>query len=1617
MSQVLYEFYNFTNSVQSPADASKRRIRRFNIFAALSFHIQTPSFNWKKEVGTDNFGASMGLIVENIIDLNIKPLSGNFLIDIHDEAYFVANLGYVGVHFDVFRARVCLKGHISYNLNILQELGINSFSDLTHIYDKTIGAVVKAIKQAITDFRAVLGVHIDLKYIFHTLVEAVSELPFIIENLVVSPTLRRILEQLKELPFIQKGIMLIDEVKSLYNDVRSDVLMFYQEISDCVTITLPWVGETIKTAILTIGKSIEHFFKNPLISIRDVIVSIFQLISAFDAVIDCKDVLLNATKFQGAHIRGWMDLVNRLKEIYNTTIETKDLIIKEAKEFSEIRNISSFEHATGLNLTILRLKAYGDLKKALEKFIEPLAPLLKIVEPFIKAYTSAVNVIKTAIRAYEILRETYEKVKDLIERLFGPKFNRNFPKQLRGEDGCKETKCECGFYPTTSGDPKIFKKGIQLEIGEGDALVAPTSGLYLRLPDNQVLIYPSGSFSKYVIMIHNVELLDNITHSGVNVQGGDEIGTVTGNEFKCEPNFIHFTMMSKSSGSTTNPFPFLQPRFLEIPKWVQECNDYLLVVKGKVHKSGAIIGKPDTKKDKERECGEEEYCKNPDLPDNNDPPPNKSEYKPEYTDAISGDPGVKDALLPKASSNGPRGPLNRPIGTNLGRYFTKEQGEKYSKEPVSKGGFHIVVTGGGSEFNFSVNTIKIRLILDILKQLTSNEVRQVIDTVENTIEYLRKELDCSNEKLIDPSLLDLESIQNALKIRGLPYQGEREQLVDQLIALPKDLCPNLQHAIPKNRWCVLSEDCLSLRCAAALKLDFFKYSVTFSITLDPCAPSITLKFQDFEKVIELPDIYGGSVINIAHESAELLGIATVNLDVKLTRKDLNIYLDFKAYLCPPGESSDDTSQCFFSLELLAGAGFQIPSPFNCTKKTSKREVTTSGDVTPCGIKIPDFLNMTLGEFVTYIKDFGDTGSASNSTNKLNQLMQDLRNVFLNELLKAIISGKSPISGDDTDFPTKFDVCIVGSYEQQFHYNFFSIDKYIIIGWVPLHFTLSLDGLYGFSIGAKLCFISMVASADATPNVGLVLSGSAAISIFIAEAGVSLTGVILNTHLPIQPSVGFKKFPLALRIRIDVNIIPLGVSLHIYLKITIHLFFIHFTKTIINIEVFHWNSPAIEVNLLDISNEKKDDSPPLFSPITEQSRRRRSLPDSEYHFVTRRDVATPCTVTQVAGRDYTNPAFILQISVADDKSQVELTYSVGTYKGGYDLVNNERMNGNTVLIARSLTSNIPLYWTATGSNSQGVSASTQCSLNTYDMTPPDGRVDFNTYIYSSHPSKLIGEATIIDDTNLKMQFQAMGYGPGRFGDQTVPFTSFDFDQLNFKTDTSSLQQFITISNKRLGVTPFKVSVVTDLQACASDCLTFPTKCFSFNYADVHRVCELLNDIGADANIEFAKNLQYSYYEKRGVGNRVSFKYQDLPLVHNRLYFLNLYIVNQLLYENYVNSPGMLIDFTPPEPGIVRNASLNETRHDGCSAAFNQRCGPAEYVTPLKYHRIIQDGPGSECVYNGPSVEKDIKYSRLNSFVSVTFQGIHDFQSGELSSDKFNSDTFNIEIKTILISLRK
>ena len=57
------------------------------------------------------------------------------------------------------------------------------------------------------------------------------------------------------------------------------------------------------------------------------------------------------------------------------------------------------------------------------------------------------------------------------------------------------------------------------------------------------------------------------------------------------------------------------------------------------------------------------------------------------------------------------------------------------------------------------------------------------------------------------------------------------------------------------------------------------------------------------------------------------------------------------------------------------------------------------------------------------------------------------------------------------------------------------------------------------------------------------------------------------------------------------------------------------------------------------------------------------------------------MTQLPGRDYTEPAFNIEFGVADDRSEVELSFCVGTYSGGCDVINKEPLGGASTVIVK------------------------------------------------------------------------------------------------------------------------------------------------------------------------------------------------------------------------------------------------------------------------------------------------------------------------------------------------
>ena len=74
------------------------------------------------------------------------------------------------------------------------------------------------------------------------------------------------------------------------------------------------------------------------------------------------------------------------------------------------------------------------------------------------------------------------------------------------------------------------------------------------------------------------------------------------------------------------------------------------------------------------------------------------------------------------------------------------------------------------------------------------------------------------------------------------------------------------------------------------------------------------------------------------------------------------------------------------------------------------------------------------------------------------------------------------------------------------------------------------------------------------------------------------------------------------------------------------------------------------------------------------------------------------------------------------------------------------------------------------NGGGMSTAT-CSLPTFDVTLPTGRItpDFKS---TSHPHILRASAVVYDDSVILMQKEGVGFGPEIWGDQIVPWHTID-----------------------------------------------------------------------------------------------------------------------------------------------------------------------------------------------------------------------------------------------------
>jgi len=283
---------------------------------------------------------------------------------------------------------------------------------------------------------------------------------------------------------------------------------------------------------------------------------------------------------------------------------------------------------------------------------------------------------------------------------------------------------------------------------------------------------------------------------------------------------------------------------------------------------------------------------------------------------------------------------------------------------------------------------------------------------------------------------------------------------------------------------------------------------------------------------------------------------------------------------------------------------------------------------------------------------------------------------------------------------------------------------------------------------------------------------------------------------------------------DLELVPLELKLSAFAKLRL----IFFSVTVFDACLWRYKMETIKINLFNIINNKKDNSPPLIQSDLDQRRRRANNNGG-------------CMVTQLEGRNPKDTAFMLEIDAEDEVSDVKVHYSIGSHNGGRDVVEFTEMSGSSLTVPTEMVNGVPLHWTMKVENSNGGAAYAQCMLNTYDNTIPDGRIEAS-YPYTSHPSTISGTLFVFDDSLLiERQFQAVGYTPGHLGTEVVqwnPLVLYASTTRNASNIRPSLRHFSIPRDGKLTVASIKKMKVLRDDLCADECLKYGLKCISFDF---------------------------------------------------------------------------------------------------------------------------------------------------------------------------------------------
>ncbi|CAG2238525.1 unnamed protein product [Mytilus edulis] len=381
-----------------------------------------------------------------------EPFKGKFELKVDNLAFAEVNVGLIGKKFDIFKVSLCYKKKWNTILMCLR------------LYNMIIDPVIEAAKT----IKELIEMVTEM-----TFVQLVKEIIKIFKNLpdIIHKIVESVVAAYNKLidydgyPLIDRFKKVINRVTNFITDVKSDVLGFYHSIADAMTVTLPFVAHEMGEGFILIKDSWK-FWENPVQSFNGIEMALLKFKLAVATFIEAKNRIMDSCFFAKGQTPYWFHPVVEIKGLLT---DLKDIYYMTKEEIHDIyhnptasSSLSPDMITDGFNVNGSKRFIQETIKGVVDDINSTSSGVITLAKPFWEKISHLMDMFKKIKHAYTFLRDAYQKGKYYMQKLFGSKFHRKFPKTPAS---CG-AKCGCGKYPRDNKGRKgvdlAFKPGYQV---------------------------------------------------------------------------------------------------------------------------------------------------------------------------------------------------------------------------------------------------------------------------------------------------------------------------------------------------------------------------------------------------------------------------------------------------------------------------------------------------------------------------------------------------------------------------------------------------------------------------------------------------------------------------------------------------------------------------------------------------------------------------------------------------------------------------------------------------------------------------------------------------------------------------------------------------------------------------------------------------------------------------------------------------------------------------------------------------------------------------------------------------------------------------------------------------